>query len=728
MLRFSAAGRLAGAVLFGALLMPISAHAASFTINSGATAGRQYLTSPGDVGTVQEGGAVVSAGSDLSWSAIQSSASGTTVNNYGTVEADGGYLAGIYGTGGNFVVNNAGSISGVGNNLAGIETFLSQYTRITNTGSITETGISSWGILSQGADATITNRGTITLTGDVNNGSDNSNGIYAYGDRAAVLNTGYIDVTAGTANGVMAYSNDASVTNRGTISVNGKFADGMYVYQSSNVAMLNTGTVIAHATINTGVGMMNAWGSNGTIVNTGTVEADGDFAVGLYSAFSTNTTIINTGTVVANGGSGGAIGVSQFTGGNVTLINSGTIIATASSGGLANALNIWGGGTVTLLAHTVLQGGILFEDPGSIALNIGTGLNTALTFTGGIPLPNTNGQPAVIHGNLLAVADPTGLAGDNSLAFDLSRTITDAVEARMGSPDSAGMTTGALPGSDTTAHRDVWAAGLGFYNHFAAVGSLDSYNTGGAGMLAGADRTLSANSTAGVFGGVTAGTVATGAGSTTISAIGAFAGGYWSHDDGKAFAHVSLVGGGLDNASDRTVANNLVDGGLETARAEYGSFYASPAVVLGLHEHLGDAIVSPSIGLRYAGVYRGGYSETGSAANLSADGGTGQALDVRGAVRTDFGATVSDAGVRRFNVTAGVDGIFTWGGAVDGTLLGTDIALLASSQQSVARGFLGAGTTFDTTDGTHFSADFDASCDTADTFGISAQAGMNKAF
>ena len=86
------------------------------------------------------------------------------------------------------------------------------------------------------------------------------------------------------------------------------------------------------------------------------------------------------------------------------------------------------------------------------------------------------------------------------------------------------------------------------------------------------------------------------------------------------------------------------------------------------------------------------------------------------------------AGVSRFNVTAGVDGIFTWGGAVDGTLLGTDITLLASARQSVARGFIGAGTTFDAADGTHFSADIDASYDTADTFGISAQAGMNHAF
>ena len=696
------------ALALGALFLASAAEAASFTIQNGQTVtATQVLPDSGDTGTIEKGGAIQTTGDNNP--GVLSESDHQTVNNRGTIGTNGFESYGIYSAQDYFTANNAGTITGSGDTQAGINVQVGTHAIVTNSGTITETGTLTTGISTWSDHATINNSGTITTIDDVTVTGDRSGGIVVDGDYSTVANTGTINTTGYATWGMLVFANGVTATNSGAINAttdstagSGGSAIGIYVFASDDTET----------------------------VNKGKITATGDGAYGIYSFLSENATIINRGVIIANGVEYGE-GVLNQAGDNATLINSGTIIATASAGD-PYAIDMYGANdTVTLLAHSAIQGGLYFEDPGSATLNIGTGLNTALTFDSPDDLPetlNTNGQPYVIDAALLAVVDPTGLAAVNGFAFDLSRSVADTVEARMGAADGDGLTTGALPGSAASVHRDYWTAGLGFYDRYAASGSLDGYGDVAGGMMAGADRALSADSTAGLFGGVAAGSISTNAGSTNINAVGAFAGGYFSHDDGKAFTHLSLVGGGLDNSSDRMVANNLVSGGLETARADYGSFYASPALTLGLHEHVGDAVVSPSVGLRYAGLYRGGYTESGSAADVTADSGTGQALDVHGAVRTDLAATVSDAGVRRFNVTAGVDGIFAWGGAVDGTLLGQDIALLASGQQSVARGFLGAGTTFDAVDGTHFSADFNASYDTADTFGLSAQAGMNRTF
>jgi uncharacterized protein with beta-barrel porin domain len=671
MSRFYAARKFVGAIMLVAL--PMSAHAASFTIHNGENAGQQWLTDDTDKGTIEQGGTVSTSGDFTP--GVNAVGAYNTVTNYGVVNTNGQSSFGINSTNTNVTVVNGTS------------------------GMITGSGTYWTGIYSYGAYANIDNRGLISGSGIY------SEGIYSDGDYAVVRNSGSI-VTSDTSGSATA----------------GIYSDGY------GAILINTGTIDGNSNGGS-IGIYSA-ASNATITNKGAINATGDSAYGIYSYDSDNVTIVNRGTIIASG-TDYSEGILHWIGDNATLINSSKIIATASAGD-AYAIDMYGANDiVTLLAHTAVQGGIYFEQPDSATLNIGTGLNTALTFYTASKIPmalNTSGQPYVIDGALLAVVDPTGLAAANSFGFDLTRSIGDAVEAHLGAPGADAMTTGALPGQSSAAQRGYWAAGLGFYDQYAGQGSLDGYHDGAAGMIAGLDRWLSASTSAGVFGGVSAGVIQTAAASTNIDAVGAFAGGFWNHDDGKAFARVSLAGGGLDNNSDRTVANNLVDGGLETASAEYGSFYVSPALTLGLHHDMGGAIVSPSVGLRYAGIYRGGYSETGSAANVTAGSSTAQALDVRGELRTDFAAKVTDAGVRRFNVRAGVDGIFTSGGATDGSLLGTDITLLAGGQTSAARGYLGGGLTFSQANGTHLNTDVQASYDTANTFALSAQAGLSGGF
>jgi hypothetical protein len=705
--RFSAAARLLCAFGLGAFLAPAAGHAANFTVQNGQTVGAQFLSDSGDIGTIEQGGTIQTSGDNNP--GVLSESDHQTVNNRGTITTDGFESYGIYSGQDYFTANNTGTIIGSGDTQAGINVQSGVSANLSNSGTITETGTSTVGISTDSEFATISNSGTITTDDDVTDTTDLTAGILVQGDNSTVTNTGTINTTGYDSYGILVVATGATAINRGTI------------YSTSD-------TTIGSGAFSIGVYAPVSDGAE--LVNDGKIVSTGDAAYGIDSYGSENSTIVNRGTIIANGTEYGE-GVLHVLGDDATLINSGTIIATASAGD-PFAIDMYGANnTITLLAHTALQGGIYIDEPSSATLNIGTGLNTALTFYNSADLPttiNTNGQPYVIDGSLLAVVDPTGLAAANSFGFDLSRTITDAVEAHLAAPGGDGMTTGALPGSAGSVHHDYWAAGLGFYGDHAAADSLDGYHYGAGGMMLGTDRSLSATTTAGLFGGVSAGRIVTAADSTTIDTAGGFAGGYWSHDDGKAFAHVSVTGGGLANTSDRTVANNLVAGGLETASADYGSFYISPALTLGLHHDIGAAIFSPSIGARYVGLYRGGYTESGSAADVTADAGSAQALDLRGEFRTDFAAAVSDAGVRRFNVRAGVDGIFTWGGAVDGELLGTDITLLANGQTSVARGYLGGGMTFTHADGTLISADVQASYDTADTFALSAQAGLNHAF
>jgi uncharacterized protein with beta-barrel porin domain len=276
--------------------------------------------------------------------------------------------------------------------------------------------------------------------------------------------------------------------------------------------------------------------------------------------------------------------------------------------------------------------------------------------------------------------------------------------------------------------RGFWITGLGLYSDRGASAPLDGFHYGAFGVMAGIDRPLSASTLAGIFGGIANGGIRTAAGSTQIDATGAFAGAYWSKDDGGVFTHLSFAAGGFFDDSSRTVANNMVTGGLETASASYGSFFVDPSLSFGLHRRMGDATVSPSLGLRYVGLYQQGYTESGSTADMVVGGRTSQALDVRGEIRTDFAPQVSDAGVSRFDVEAGIDGLFTRSGNVDATLLTTQIAFATHEPDAVARGFVGAGTTFTAANGLIFKADAEAGYDTADTFTLTAQASIHKTF
>ncbi len=89
------------------------------------------------------------------------------------------------------------------------------------------------------------------------------------------------------------------------------------------------------------------------------------------------------------------------------------------------------------------------------------------------------------------------------------------------------------------------------------------------------------------------------------------------------------MGGHIRHDNDRHVVNNLVTGGLQTASADYDGYFISPGVRIGATTEWFGRTFRPSLDIRYVGMRLDGYSESGSAANLTADDRTIHTLSTR---------------------------------------------------------------------------------------------------
>jgi uncharacterized protein with beta-barrel porin domain len=521
---------------------------------------------------------------------------------------------------------------------------------------------------------------------------------------------------------VMAAANQTTtVEEGGTIST---ASDLAYAIYSAGFGAVITNAGKINTTGDGGFGIYARLASNAIIINSGMISTTGAAAYGIWSTGS-DAIITNSGMIKTTGG--GAFGIiSQGT--SAVITNAGTILAT--NPGASAVLMAGTNATLNLLAGSAIQGGIWFINPGSASLNIGRWQNTALTLTGVPATISTSGQPYVLSGSVLAVVDPTGFAAGSAFAIDLTRSIANTLDTRMapGTGDTM-MATGAISSATASAHGwDYWASVNGFYGDRSASGSSDGFHYGAGNLMAGADTSLSATDRAGFFAGLSAGQMKTASGTTRIDATGGFGGVYWGRDTGSMFTNASLTAGGLSNSSDRTVANNMVAGGLEDARADYTSWFISPALTVGMHSQVMGHAITPSVRIRYSGLYQDGYSETGSAANMTVSGRTSNAVDLRGQVRTNVSTAMNADGVTRVDVRTGVDGIFNWGDKVDAQLLGTAISFDTGAKNSVARGFIGTDVSFAKTNGLELNGTAELGYDSNDTLTLTAGITLHRTF
>ncbi|WDR04035.1 autotransporter domain-containing protein [Devosia algicola] len=703
-----------------------SALAASIT-NSGtiSTKGNSAfgIASNGATATISNSGTIRTTRDDAS--GIYSTDATASITNSGSISTTGEDAYGIRSEGDTASITNSGAINTTGNSARGIDSS-GDTASITNSGTISTARSYAYGIYSDGLNATITNSGSISTAGE------DAYGFYADGLNATITNSGSVNTTGEDAIGINSEGPTASITNSGRINATGKYGYGINS-SGANAAITNSGSISTAGQSARGI----YTGNSASITNSGSISTTGEGAHGIdvSTKGSANTTVINTGTISTTGVD--AIGIDADGSVTATVTNSGTVISQQSDAFHFGSAN----GTLNLLPGTLIQGGMTFEQPATATLNIGPGFaNAAFTLTGMPTTINTNGQPYVVSGNIVALVNPTGFDGASTMLTQSTRAIADVIDSHSASPASGGTgpssalgyaasngnqatsatATMASAGQPTANGLAWWSDVFGGYRH---QGNRD-YVQGG--VIAGLDGSLAPNTTAGVFVGAATGRpqgTATRTDSTSL-----FGGAYLDQRVQAMFAKFAVTGGVMLNNRNRQVLNNLAPGGFDTASANFNGFFISPSVTVGIDQQVKGMVITPSLRLRYAGLFQNGYSETGSIANLTIGNQNTHVLEVRAQLNAALDTRHTENGDINTSVRAGVDGIFTRGDAITANLLGTGLTLAGSTNTSEARGFVGLDTAFNAYNGVNFTAGVEAGYSTTNAFTVSANIGAKGRF
>jgi hypothetical protein len=531
-------------------------------------------------------------------------------------------------------------------------------------------------------------------------------------------------INSGTAAGI---ANNAGGLNQNATTTNSGSNTGGIVTQTTaggNATATNSGS-------NTGgIFVQTTAGGNATATNSGSntsgivVQAITGNATATNSGSNTNGFVVQTtagNATATNSGSNTNGFVVQTTAGNATATNSGS-----NTGGVVVQTTV-GNATLNLLAGSMIIGSITLNGTkdtvnflsGNHNLTIGT--NVGLTGTGAIPF--------AVLGNQAAAVDPTPFAMTDRLLMDFSRSVSSAIPMIDGRPAPtsgamafAGVDDGAnkriadvfanIPGlsayasdsavfkSPTVAYRDgtvVWASGFaGQRVQQADDPLLHTLNQFYGGMI-GADWQARTDLRLGGFigGGRTRSNIDLNTGDTTSDLIfgGVFARYFW----GNSYLQAVVQGGHSRTDTSRNINNNLLPGGLETAKASYDGWYVSPEVTYGLHYGLGSLAgasytLTPSLQLRYLYASFDGYTESGTTAPLTVGTRTLGDFEERGQLKLTRTQVFAPTEALMTSVYGGVLGVQRVGSStVDAILLGQAIPFATPGKDDVWGGFGGAG-------------------------------------
>jgi Autotransporter beta-domain len=623
--------------------------------------------------------------------------SGNAVNNSGTITGGAGG-DGI--TGDVNVINNASGIISGGQGVATSGNVINYGIILGTANGVVSTGIvTNYGLISGGNFGVIAPNVTVINSGTIIGGEF---GIFATNLNATVSNSGTI---SGGEVGVQA-NRTATVTNSGTI------AGGVNGVVARLVNVVNSGTI----TGGTGDGI------TALFVNV-TNNASGTIFGGFAGIRGGNLTISNSGAIV---GGTGIIGQGSAS----MLVNSGTIIGT---GGTAIDFSASSLDTLTFLPGSRIQGAILLGSGDTVNINAGRDIAWLLSFTPNGPFSiNAGGSaPFVVSGNQVATLDPTVYGMADRVLMDLSGAVSSMLGNRF---DDLAWPASVAPGrsnafaatpSDGIAEQANAAfAGIAALAYAANKGSVMvpnatavdpalgvvAWSQGFAGerqqqaegaMLAstnsiyggamGVDRPFGSNLRLGVFVGAGYGRLGVDLNSQTVDTDYVFGGGYGRFDWSSHFLDFAISTGHTANASTRLVADNLSPSSFDTATASYGGWYVSPELAYGVRLPLAaNMMLIPIARVRYLGAALDGYTESGSAQDLSVAGRFVNDVEERfelDLARIDASNTV---GVIKTTVKAGVLGLERLGNTtVNTVLIGQSLAFAAPGEKVTAGGFAG---------------------------------------
>jgi len=696
--------------------------------NSGSISGSNFGIDANTTATVSNSG-IISGGSFA----------GIDANTTATVTNSGSISGGIFGidAGTSATVTNSGTITGIGS--AGISTTTAN---VTNSGTISSgTGdgifartanVTNSGTITGGTDGILANTtATVSNSGGISGGTFGIDAPTANVTNSGTITGGFLGIAATTAN----------VSNSGTIT--GGFAG---IDANTTATVSNSGTITGGAD---GIAAV----STATVSNSGTIS--GGSVAGVFAIIAT---VTNSGAIT-----GGTFGIDALI--TATVTNSGTI-----SGGTA-ALQFAGNpDTLTLLPGSHIIGAINLGGGGD-TVNFRTG-NQNLTFDTLAGATVTSTVPFVVSGNRVATIDPTPFAMSDRNLMDFSRAVSSAI------PDIGGQsaTQTAMAGTSSSA---LAFAGPGnndslFAGDFAAISGMASAYAGGAmpfrspTVVYGDKAAVWARGFAGervqqadgallrtlnqFYGGMVGGDwqvrpdlrlgAFLGAGETRSSVdfnFGdtrsnlAFGGLFARYTWGRSFIDAVLQGGHSRNDSSRGVNNNLAPGGLETAKASFDGWYVDPQLTLGHHLALGalagaSYTLTPSLQVRYLHASFGGYTESGSTANLTVGTRTADDFEERGQLKLARTQAFSPAEALTTSIYGGVLGDQRAGDTtIDATLLGQAIPFATPDTDDVWGGFGGAGLEWRSGRVTLFaSAEYLALSDSSTV--VSGQGGVRVAF
>lgn len=622
---------------------------------------------------------------------------GINANDIGSIANSGtiaGHDTGVY------AANSIGSVSNSGK-MQATTYFAIQGTNIGSVVNVGEIKGGRTGVLATGTLGSLINSGSII--------GSNDEGVSADGI-GFVGNTGLIQ---GGESGLFSYTTIASLQNSATGRIIGKRA--VRVYQDIG-SLANDGTIAGEF-----IGIDASSGAIASLVNSGHItvsnQTNGEAIVALSIGSLTNTgeigggweginvanaigSITNSGTI---SGDSIALWASEIT----SLTNSGMIRAADPTGMAILEASASHDTLLTLNAGSILIGHVDISG-GTDTINVGHGLNLALTFDTSVPeLIQTHGAAYVVIGNTVHVADLDAFAAAGVATADLADGIGAAVEGAVDEGfDEKGI--------DGQGH--FWLQAIGGLGHNA-----DQTASRYAGVVAGADFGPDAVTRFGAFGGASMGSVA------NVSSVSSFYAGIYGAGQFEDFAvKGSLTGGRTEADTDRLVANNTVASGLETASSTHDAYFLAPGIVFTRPWVTQDMTFETSLALNYTGVFGQAFAEN-LATGLRVDGFNTHVFEAEGLLRLPF-QTTGESGTFSGDVHAGIEGRAVVTPDVTGSLAGTQMTLIAANTRLTGGLTAGSAVAFQWGGGASVFGGLDATLRSDGSANLSANAGVKGQF